>query len=298
MKLTTSSLISDIKLAGSFPDGMFTDAEYLSFLNTGYFNELVPFIMRHREEFFVTYTDQNYADSIEIPSDAIAQKLRDIVRVSDDGDYIGNIPRVTLEEMSGYSQAYYRPTGFYLEDNSIKFYPKGNITDKIRLYYFKRPNTLADTDDCMEITSINGASATGTIPSSWTTDTEISVIKSNQPFTVNDSYTISTINVNAGTITLSASGFSKGDFICPKGYTAIAKIPVELRDCLIQAAIVNALVSTKDVNGAKLAREELFIAMDNASGLISPRVEGEVKKIVNNSGVWKYRNNNRSGWRY
>jgi len=38
--------------------------------------------------------------------------------------------------------------------------------------------------------------------------------------------------------------------------------------------------------------------MENASGLISPRVEGETKKIVNNSGLWKYRNNNRSGWRY
>jgi hypothetical protein len=297
MDIKTSSLINDLKLMASFPDGMFTDTDFISFLNTAYFTEIVPFIMKHREEFFVSYIDYNYADTIAIPSDAMAQKLRDIVRVSG-GDFIGNVPRLTLEEMSNSTQAYYRPTGFYLEDNNIKFYPKGVITDSIRLYYFKRPNYLISEDSCVKITSVNGVNASGVIPENWTTDTEISVMSQYQPYTTVDTYTIDSLSVENSTITLSASGFQVGDYICPKGYTVIPKIPVELKDCLVQASLVNALVALKDVNGSKLAREELYIAMQNASGLISPRVEGEVKKIVGNSSIWRYRNNNRSGWRY
>ena len=295
MDLSTSSLLSDLKLAGSFPDGMFADADFISFLNTGFYSEIIPFIMRHREEFFVTYSDNTYADTLAIPSNAISQKLRDVVRVDSSGNFLGNLPRLTLEEMTG-NGSYGSNTGFYLEDNSVKFYPTGTISDLIRLYYFQRPNKMELESNCMELTSISGADASGTIPTTWTTSTSISVISATQPYTVTDSYTISVIDTGAGTITLSSSGFAEGDFICPRGYTAIPKIPLELRDCLIQAGIVNALVSLKDLNGVKLAREELYIALQNASGLISPRVEGETKKIVNNSGIWRAgRNKNGRG---
>jgi len=296
MDLQTGSLIDDIKLTGSFPDGMFTDADYVSFLNTAYFNEIIPFIMKHREEFFVTSTDNTYADTIAIPSDAIAQKLRDIVRVDSSGTIMGNVPRLSYEEITGAARGGYTPVGFYLEDNSVKFYPTGAITDLIRFYYFQRPHYLTDEASCMELTSISGASATGTVPSTWTTSTEISVVSKTQPNTVVDTYTISAIDVSAGTITLSASGFAQGDFICPLGYTAIPKLPFELRDCLIQAAIVNALISIKDIQGVQLSRNELAIAMQNASGLISPRVEGEVKKAVNTNGIWNL-GRSRSNWR-
>lgn len=297
MDLTTSSLLDDLKLAGSFPDGMFADADYISFLNTGFFSEIVPFIMRHREEFFVTFTDYSYSNSIAIPSDAISQKLRDVIRVDSSGNFLGNIPRLTLEEMTGYNRSYTEPVGFYLEDNSIKFYPTDSISDTIRVYYFQRPNKMELESNCMELTSISGADASGTVPSTWTTNTEISVVSKTQPYTVDDTYTISAVDTSAGTITLSSSGFAEGDFICPVGYTAIPKIPLELRDCLIQAGIVNALVSLKDASGLKMARDEFYIALENASGLISPRVEGEVKKIVNNSGVFRLRGYRR-GWRY
>lgn len=296
MDLKTSSLISDLKLAGSFPDGMFAEADYISFLNTGFYAEIVPFIMRHREDFFVTYSDNTYSNTIAIPSNAIGQKLRDIVRVDSSGNFLGNIPRFTYEEMTG-NYGYTNNTGFYLEDNSIKFYPVDSLSDTIRLYYFQRPNYMALESACMELTSISGADASGTVPSTWTTSTSISVVSATQPYTVDDTYTISAIDVGAGTITLSSSGFAEDDFICPRGYTTIPKLPLELRDCLIQSGIVNALVSLKDVNGVKMAREELYIALDNASGLLSPRVEGEPKKIVNNSGIFN-RRNQRNGWRF
>lgn len=293
MDLTTSSLVSDLKLAGSFPDGMFAESDYISFLNTGYYSELLPFILRHREEYFVTFEDFSYSDSISIPEDAMGQKLREVVTVTSDGNYIDNIPRMTLEEISRHGWDYYQRAGFYLEDNKIKFHPVGTINEDIRLYYFKRPNKLTLESNCMKLTSVDGADASGTVPSSWTTDTEISVVSKSQPYNINDSYSISAVDSDAGTITLSSSGFSEGDFICPKGLTAIPKIPLELRDCLIQAGIVNAMISLKDVNGVKLARDELSIALDNASGLIAQRVEGEPKKIVNTGGVWSIRNNRR-----
>lgn len=293
MDLKTSTLISYIKLAGSFPEGMFADSDYIKFLNDGFFTDILPFVMKHREDYYVKYQDQAYSDSIEIPSDAVGAKLRDIVRVSSDGRMLGNIPRFTYEEMSSYSGG--RHTGFYIEDNSVKFYPTGTINDTIRMYYFERPNLLTLESNCMELTSISGADASGTIPATWTTSTTIDVMDIDQPYNMTKTYSIDAVDVTAGTITLSASGFSSGDFVCPKGYSVVPRIPLELRDVLIQSAVLKALIALKDLNGAKMAKEEMFYAMDQASTLLTPRVDGETKKVVNNGGVWNYRYRNNRG---
>lgn len=306
MDLTTTALISDIKLTGMLPDGMFSDDEYISFLNDGFFNEVLPFIMKHREDYFVTYTDYTYSDSIEIPSDAVGQKLRDIVQVSSDGRHLGNIPRYTYEQISGYNETPIRLAGFYIENNTIKFYPTGSISNDIRLYYYKRPNylqyhtTVVDgttTYKNSKIESAIGAVCTvDGIDSTWTTDTEISVISKSQPYTVTNSYTISDIDTGSSTITLSTTGFSTGDYICARGDTVFPPIPYECREVLVQAAILKSLIAIKDVNGVKLAKEELKEAKERVSDILTPRVDGEVKKIVNVSGIWKSNRSKIRGW--
>jgi len=306
MDLTTTALISDIKLTGMLPDGMFSDSEYVSFLNDAFFNEVLPFMMKHREDYFVTYTDYTYADTLTIPSDAIGQKLRDIVKVSSDGRSLGNLPRLTYEEISSYNQDWYKPVGFYIENNSIKFYPTGVISDTIRLYYYKRPNYLnyhttvidgTTTYANSKITDATGAVCTvDGIPSSWTTATEISVISQTQPFTVTDTYSISDIDSEASTITLSTTGFSVGDYICARGETVFPPIPYECREILVQGSILKALVAIKDVNGVKLAKDELNDCKERASDILTPRVDGEVKKVVNVSGVWRNRRSRLRGW--
>jgi hypothetical protein len=306
MDLTTTALISDLKLTGMLPDGMFSDDDYISFLNDGFFNSVLPFIMKRREEYFVTYTDYTYADTLSIPSNAVGQKLRDIVRVSPSGDFLANIPRLSYEEISGSNYTYHMP-GFYIENNSIKFYPKGSISDTIRMYYYRRPNYLQ-----YHTTTVDGAtvyknslisSATGAvctydgIDSTWTTSTEIDVISHTQPYTVDTSYTIVDIDTGSSTITLSSTGFAEGDYICARGDTVYPEIPYECREILIQAAVLKGLISIKDVNGVQLCKEQLKDAEERAADILTPRVDGEVKKIVNVSGIWSNRRSSRNrGW--
>lgn len=283
--LTTEGLIGDIKRSGGFPDGLFSDDDYVSFINDSFANVMLPFIMKHREDYFLTYTDYTAANSIEIPADAIAQKIKDVVLVDSSDNYI-NVPRLSIEEISGLYGNATTALGFYIEDNTIKFYPTNANSTTIRIYYFKRPSFIIHNDDAAKIVSITGASAVvNAVPTGWTTATEIDIISHLQPYVATTTYTMS--NIVSTTITLSASGAAKNNYICPKGYTVYPKIPVELRELLTKSAIESALMAIKDVAGLEVVQKNIKELMKDLATLISPRVDGEVKKIVNNSGIWK-----------
>jgi hypothetical protein len=296
MDLKTSSLIEAIKLAGSLPDGTFSTDDYVSFLNDALIMDLVPFMMRHREEFFVTYVDLDYNDVLSIPSDAISQKLADIVTVDSNGVILRNIPRISVESMSkdyrGLSM------GFYLEGNKVKFYPKSYITDKIRMYYFKRPHFLISETNCALVTDIVGnVCQVEEIPSNLVNGSVLSIPSSVQPNDIVDGVTITNIDLNTNEITLSdVTDVQVGSYLCPLGKTVYAQVPLEASEILVQGAVIKAMVSLKDVNGAKLAGEMLAKAENTISSLLSPRVEGEVKKVVNTGGIFNVRRS-RSIWR-
>lgn len=294
MDLKTSSLIEDIKRSGSLPDGMFSDTDYIAFLNDAMTSDIIPFMMKHREEFFVVAQDQSYSNTISIPSRAIGQKLRDIVTIDGSGNFIRNLPRLSLESIS---QGNYSYVGFYLEGNDIKFNPANVLSDNIRIYYFKRPNALIHEDNCALVTAINGFELiVSAIPDSFAEDDVLDVPSNDQPYTITSGSIITDINTEDLIITVDdVTGISVGSYLCPINYSVYPQIPIELKEILIQSAIVKTMVSLKDRDGAKMARDQLGYALDNASGLITPRVEGEVKKVVNNNGLFNRKLNSR--WR-
>jgi len=99
MDLTTAGLIDDIQLNALLPDGMYTNADIISFLNDGFYSEVLPYIMRHREDFFITYADYSAAATISIPTDAIMQKLKDVQLKR--GTYtFENLPRLSMDEIT------------------------------------------------------------------------------------------------------------------------------------------------------------------------------------------------------
>lgn len=284
MSLLITDLIDKVELNGMMPEGMFTDDEYVSFLNCSLGTDVVPFLMKHREDFFVTYTDYSPTNTIEIPYNAIGAKLQDVVLVLSSNNFL-NLPRLTKEEISGSGSNVYTPAGFYTEDNSIIFYPKDKIRDTIRVYYFRRPNELILTSSCAKILSATGAVCTvDQIPTGWTTATEIDVQGYRQPHKITETYTID--SVGASTITLSATGFAVGDYICPKGYAVYAQLPEEMDEILYLGALLKMHVALKDVQAIKAVGEMLKMAQSTASGLLSPRVEGEVKKLVKRSNMF------------
>lgn len=287
MDLSVAGLIDSIQLDGTLPSGMFTEAEYVKFLNEGFYSDVQAFVMKHREDYYVTYTDFDYANSIPIPARAIGGKLHDLMTVSSDGKtLIRNIPRLTKDEM-----IYNRVTGFYIEGNNIKFYPEDLITEKIRVYYYERSHPLDAPTNIATISSWNLGTLTATvdqIPDWVDYPIACSVTTQTQPY---DSTDRSIIGASTALLTLefAAAGVAIGEYVCRNNYRAIPNIPLEVREVLIQSAILKAMISLKDLNGVKLASESLDIAKDAASTILTPRVDGEVKKIVNSRGIWSGR---------
>jgi len=307
MDLTTQGLIEDIKLNALLPDGMFENADLISFINDAYFSDIVSFIMRHQEDFFVTYTDFEPASSIAIPSDAIAMKLKD-VQIKRDNNIFYNLPRLSMGEITKTTGNWNRQNGFYIQDNSVVFYPNAQ-TNTVRLVYYKRPCYLMDSTPDTTVTAasafqvlsknnlvintnINPLSVTGA-GVNW----NFTLSKGYQPF---DTETIVLAAGPAGSQftapdAATAAKITVGDGLCPVGSSIFPKLPYEARDVLTTGAVVKAMIAMKDKDGYAIAQEQLKEVKAAVSSLISPRIDNEVKKIVNNGALWSKMGT--KGWR-
>jgi hypothetical protein len=307
--LSTYGLIESIKLDGLIPDGMFEDDDYIKFINDAYFHEVIPFIMRHREDFYVGYQDFSPAASIDIPSDAIAQKIKD-VQVKKDENTFYNLPRLSMGEITAGKSTWNKPDGFYIQGNQIIFYPRAQ-SNTIRLVYYKRPISLINAD--VTITETDVVRNETVFRVTGKTSGTILVVSpnpaANYPL---GSYDFNRVSISSpyevtGITGLIASGGGQftttstiysatniGDYLVPPGFSVIPQIPYEARDVLSQAAIVKAMIAMKDKDGYKIAKESLNEAKFTLSSLISPRIDNEVKKIVNTSSpLW----GGKKGWR-
>lgn len=310
MDLSTSGLIADLELNALLPDGMFENSDLISFLNDGFFSEVLAFVMRFREDFYVTYTDFAPAASIAIPADAIAQKIKDVQIKKDDYTFY-NLPRLSMGEITSGKSTWNKPEGFYIQDNNIIFYPRAQ-TNNIRLVYFKRPNYLEDatldteltvtTKSIYKVTGVSGATIVVTpnpVAALGAGKSKVfSHAKGYQPFDVVNTVTLVTGpsgSIFTAASTALAATFTKDDYLCNVGYTVYPKIPLEARDVLVQAALVKAMTAMKDKDGYKLAKDALAEAKAAIASLISPRIDNEVKKVVNTSSpLW----GGNKGWRY
>ena len=163
VQYTTTQLVAAIKRRGSIPSSqqLFTTEDFVALANDEMETVIVPSIMSVREEYFVGYTDIAVASSntpveVNIPADAIGQKLRDVCWVDTNGQ-LTSIPRLELEQASGTIQldSYGQSSGFMVRANKIILYPSNQGTGTLRLYYFKRPMQLASSQNSGQITAIN-----------------------------------------------------------------------------------------------------------------------------------------------
>jgi hypothetical protein len=76
-----------------------------------------------------------------------------------------------------------------------------------------------------------------------------------------------------------------GDYLNPKGYSAIPQIPCEMQVALEWMIASAILKSLGDAQGATLAIQESQGAVKDALSLLQPRVDGQSKKIVNRESL-------------
>jgi len=297
---TTDSLVNDIKRRVAVPinQAAFTNADIINYLNDEMESVLVPLIMSLREEFFVTFTDIELSDTVytaNVPSNAIGGRLRDVVLVdtTNNDTQLTNLPLLTLEQMSSVNNSRYNiPSGFHMVNNKVNLYPaSGYSNETLRLYYFKRPGRLVPVNNTGKITSIDTNTNVLTLdflPTAWTTSDTVDVIEPSQPFE-NMATALTVTVVNGFDLTVSdVTGLSVGDYVSLNGESCFPQIPHEAQQLLVQGAKMQMLDSMGDNSGWKTARVKYDETKLSLTRTMTPRVDGQVKKVVSKNNVFNY----------
>lgn len=291
----TAELISNIKRRCSVPTSQLTyePQDFTIMANDQLQDYVVPLLMSCREEYFVDFIDVSTpADGvIPFPQEAIGCKARSICYVQQGSPLVlVNLPRIDLDIVAGTGFVNNQTlAGFYVLGSDIVLYPATSVPvgTQLRIFFYRRTLFLAAPSQYGQIISIDEGSNTiqlDEVPNEFEVGMKLNAVSSKPNFeTTNDEMTIDTLS--APSIVLdTVEGLSVGDYVSEQGYSAVPQIPIEAHAYLSQLTAVQALVGL----GAKSQAETaLVIAREQKDMLlvmISQRVDGSVKRIMNPNG--------------
>lgn len=288
---TTSDLLDQIKRKAFIPESQstFTDAELLSVATDEIHNTILPAVLNTREEFYVYSQDLLISAGIsqfDIPYRAVGMGLREVSMVT--GGTERSLPRYDLEDQA-YDDGSGALYGFYIQNNTVNIF--GNEAGNLRLYYYLRPGKLVTTLEAAQVTAVDLVLNTITvnaIPSGWAVGSVVDIIGHKSGFDVKDvSNTIT--NITGLVITLSnalplkqdlTSSVVVNNWITLEDTSPIPQMPVEFFQYLAEAATAYIMESLGDSEGYTRSQQRMQQMLHNAQKIISPRVDGQSKKLV------------------
>lgn len=304
---SVEELIENIKRRCSVPTSQltFTPEDFTLLANDELQGSVVPLIMSTREEYFVDYIDvqapQDGSGIIDIPEDATGGKLRTVAyKQAGTPLTLINLPRIDLDVVAGVGFANYNTlAGFFVQGNQLVLYPQTSVPTGtvIRMYYYKRTLVLAAPSRYGQVVDIDVDTKTvqlSFVPYDWTVGTKLNSVSSKPPFAVSSSE-ITITSVSAPSVTLdSVEGIEIGDYISDLGFSAIPQVPIEAHAYLAQLTAVKCLEGLGDREGMMAAQQKADLLKQSLLVMISQRVDGSPKKVVNpsggfriNSGMWR-----------
>lgn len=287
---TTSDLINNIKIRGSFPtaNDLFSNSDYLSILSDEMINQVTPILTKINQEYFLTYLDiQTSANKSEyrFPRRAIGSILRN-VQVIDSGNNITELPRLFEEDNYSTVQG---NSGYYIKGNVIILSPTPtNSSSTLRLAYFRRPSKFVLPTACAKIQSIdtlNNQMVVTSLPSTMSNGVLVDFVQGDSPY---DILQTDMAIVNASGTTLQFTSISEdlliNDYVCLAGESCVPMVPEELVPFLVQAALCVCLSSKKD-KSVELELQKLEQMKETIINLLSPRVKSSDVKIQAVNGL-------------
>lgn len=290
MSWTTDDLLTSIKNCQMFPDaseGSLSPDALLQYATDGLYMTILPAIQGVREKFYEKSFDTSYTSSttsIPIPSRAIANTVSYV-------QFIVGVAVAPLYPIDPGTIATIQPTAwptnFYFQNNDIVFYPPpSGAQGTVRIGYGQRPNRLAQTSACAQISSFNANAKTVTcasVPDDWTTSDVFDFVPANAnkatPYGLDSVITSVTTTVITFDDDL-PDDIAVGDWVSIAQYTPIPEIPFEFQTALAQAAAYRALGALNDPTGLANAKVALDEYLKAAVLLITPRDMQGLKKVV------------------
>lgn len=304
MTYLTSDLITAIKRRSAVPTSQvtFSSTDFAQLADEEIRSKLAPLVLKTMEELWVRFVDTpviaNQSNYL-IPTRAIASALRNVQLVDQNNPQNRReLERLSPEDLTSTYTGDYRfvitKAGFYMEGNNVVLYPTPTSTQNLlRLSYYCRPNSLVDVSACAQVqsidTSLNQITVTS-LPTTFSTATPLDFVKANPGFECSAIDQTPT-NIAGMVLTFGSTlptDLSVGDYLCLAGQSCVVQIPVELQPLLVQYVVVRVLSSQGDAESLAAAIKELEKLEANALLLISPRVAGKAKRVVNGKSISRW----------
>ncbi len=306
----TETLIQTIKRACSVPSSQltFTDSDWALMANDLLQTTVVPLIMSTREDYFVTFEDVlSPADGI-IPftANAVGSKLRNVCYISQTNPLILiNLPRIDLDVVAGIGfYNMWTLAGFYIQGENLILYPNTSVPTNtpIRLYYYRRVLNLAEPTQYGRVVSVDTMTNTVVldfVPYDWVDGDELNSVGSTPNFSITNEL-MTAVTVSSPSIIMdNVTGLSVGDYVTQAGYSAIPQVPIEAHNYLAQLTAAKALEGLGDRDGMTAAYNEAEKLKTSLLVMVSNRVDGSTKKVINPSGGLRVQGGTwRRGWGY
>lgn len=303
--LTTSALLKSIKRRTMAPDNQntFTDQDYIDLLNEEMMIGLIPSILQAKEEYLIfkqlvplVANKSKYP----IPERAIANKVREICYRDNTSATIGNeyeMTRIAIDDRySGLESGQMDNTGlskFYLLGGDVVMHPGvgSSPVGCLAFYYYLRPNTLVKDAQVATITGINRTTGTitlATAPIGYADSATFDFTKAKSPHNVIDiDIPIISFNVANKTITMSTTlipvELEVGDYMPLASQTMVPNVPTELHMILAQRVAQRVMEALGDTEGLTNASAKVAEMESKMSTMMTSRVEGAPRKVVNRS---------------
>jgi len=299
---TVDDLISNIKRRCAVPTSQltYTEEDFALLANDEMQDEVVPLIMSTREEMFVEYYDIETPSTkiIPFPTNTVGNKIRSVCYVQQQSPLVlVNLPRIDLDVVAGVGFANWATlAGFYIQGNDLVLYPNNSVPvgTNIRIYFYKRTLVLASPSSYGRIVSIdenNNTVVLSLVPNDWAIGTELNAVSQTTPFKTLNS-TLEIVNISSPSVILNnVDDLTVGDYISERGFSAIPQIPIEAHPYLAQLTAAKALEGLGDRQGEQSALAKADKLKQSLLVLISQRVDGSVKKIMNPSGGLRFNAN-------
>lgn len=280
-------LVAAVRVRCRIPDGdaVASDAELLGWADEELSGVILPLVQSARAGYGLTYADQSLVAGqadYRIPQRAQMSGLADVLLLDTQG-LATSIPQVPSSEAWRVGTQTGSPGAFTIEGDRVKLLPAPSVSlGSLRLQFCRRPSRLTLASAAAAITSVGSAptyavAAAGSV----TNGVSVDVVQGVSGWDVLASdVTVSVAALNF-TLPSAVSGAAVGDYIALAGTTPVVQLPSELHQLLVQAVTVRVYEALGDKQGVALALAQQERLLGYARSMLSPRVHGEVPRIVN-----------------
>lgn len=297
--MRTDEFLNLVKASASIPTGQttFTDAEILAFATDEIRNEIIPLILGSMEEYLVVSTDTALVSGkskYSIPPRAIGKKLRELQLVDVNGN-VKNLSRIELENTPSYSgNITGEPTGFLLKGNNIILYPTpSQSSNSLRISYYRRPNSLVEVSQASYIAGIDTDTNTLVLSSvsnsSIVAGAKIDLISSQSGHdSLLDSEPVVSLSGTDLILGSLPEDLAVGDYLSLEGESCYLQIPEELVGLVVAKTALRIFEAQSDSAGINAVSARIQKIEQNINSVLSPRVDGEPRKIVSSQNIKNY----------